>query len=323
MSLSRRTFLTHTALATLAVAAGPAALTPARHLHATTPPVPLPPMPLSVFSKHLQWLDYDAMAEVAAEVGFDGVDLAVRPGGHVLPERVATDLPRAVRAVQKQGLQVVQITTAIARADDPLSRQVLATAAQLGIRYYRTDWLKYDQSTSISAQQARFERQLRTLTLLNREVGIRGSYQNHAGADYFGAPVWDLAQVLKNIRSEYLGCQYDIRHATLESAQSWPIGLGIIQPFVNTLVLKDAKWAEVKGRWQIVDTPIGEGRVDFPAFFRQLKASGLRVPVSIHFEYEMPEHNASLSATAKRQQTIQVMKKDLATLRSYLKQAGL
>ena len=62
-----------------------------------------PKCKVSVFSKHLQWLDYEAMAELAAEIGFDGVDLTVRPKGHVLPERVDRDLPRAVDAVRKAG----------------------------------------------------------------------------------------------------------------------------------------------------------------------------------------------------------------------------
>jgi L-ribulose-5-phosphate 3-epimerase len=42
---------------------------------------------ISIFSKHLQWLDYKGMAKVLSEIGFDGTDLTLRPGGHVLPER--------------------------------------------------------------------------------------------------------------------------------------------------------------------------------------------------------------------------------------------
>ena len=74
-----------------------------------------------IFSKHLQWLDYGPMAELAAEIGFDGVDLTVRPKGHVLPERVAQDLPRAVAAVRKAGLEVTMMTTGIADPADPLT----------------------------------------------------------------------------------------------------------------------------------------------------------------------------------------------------------
>src|SRR5688500_11411352 len=57
-----------------------------------------------IFSKHLQFLDYSSMAEAAAELGFDGVDLTLRPKGHVTPERVMEDLPKAAEALTKAGL---------------------------------------------------------------------------------------------------------------------------------------------------------------------------------------------------------------------------
>jgi len=72
-----------------------------------------------IFSKHLQFLpDYKAMAALAAEVGFDGIDLTVRPGGHVLPENVEIDLPRAITAAGNAGLKVPMIVTKITGADE-------------------------------------------------------------------------------------------------------------------------------------------------------------------------------------------------------------
>ena len=59
---------------------------------------------IHLFSKHLQFLNYKDMSEAAKEMGFDGVDLTVRPKGHVLPERVTEDLPRATEAMKHFGL---------------------------------------------------------------------------------------------------------------------------------------------------------------------------------------------------------------------------
>jgi len=39
---------------------------------------------IHLFSKHLQWLDYEGMSKVAKQIGFDGLDLTVRRKGHVL-----------------------------------------------------------------------------------------------------------------------------------------------------------------------------------------------------------------------------------------------
>src|SRR4030095_3915600 len=66
---------------------------------------------IHIFSKHLQFLNYEDMADAAAEMGFDGVDLTVRPNGHVLPERVESDLPKAAEAMHKYGLAPLLMTS--------------------------------------------------------------------------------------------------------------------------------------------------------------------------------------------------------------------
>src|SRR5881296_1486962 len=40
---------------------------------------------VAIFSKHLQFLQGDALAAGAADIGFDGIDITVRKGGHVEP----------------------------------------------------------------------------------------------------------------------------------------------------------------------------------------------------------------------------------------------
>ena len=51
---------------------------------------------IHLFSKHLQFLNYNNMSDAAANLGFNGLDLTVRRKGHVLPENVEQDLPIAV-----------------------------------------------------------------------------------------------------------------------------------------------------------------------------------------------------------------------------------
>jgi hypothetical protein len=63
---------------------------------------------ICIFSKHLQWTSVSDAAAIARDIGFDGVDLTVRAGGHVLPDRVEIDLPAAVEMVRRAGLQVVE-----------------------------------------------------------------------------------------------------------------------------------------------------------------------------------------------------------------------
>src|ERR1700682_1377332 len=51
---------------------------------------------LCLFSKPLPDMDWRRLAQAAKSVGFGGIDLTIRRGGHVRPERAAEDLPKAV-----------------------------------------------------------------------------------------------------------------------------------------------------------------------------------------------------------------------------------
>src|SRR4030095_1546399 len=133
---------------------------------------------IHIFSKHLQFLNYEDMAAASAEMGFDGVDLTVRPDGHVLPERVESDLPRATETMRKVGLAPLMMVTAVQDADNSTDKKVLETAVKLGIQYYRMNWYSYPKGTSIPESLRNFQQQIRALSLLNKELGLTGCYQN-------------------------------------------------------------------------------------------------------------------------------------------------
>src|SRR4051794_26491308 len=97
---------------------------------------------LCFFSKHVQDLNYDQLGKALHDAGFGGVDLTVRPGGHVLPERVSDDLPRAYEAIRSHGIQVPMISTGLVSASDPAARPTLKTAARLGIPFFKLGYYK-------------------------------------------------------------------------------------------------------------------------------------------------------------------------------------
>ncbi|MGB5437366.1 MAG: TIM barrel protein [Maribacter sp.] len=268
-----------------------------------------------LFSKHLQFLDYNGMSEATAEMGFDGLDLTVRPEGHVLPERVTEDLPKAVEAMRKFGLRPQMMTTNVTDADDQTSRTVLEMASQQGLKYYRTGWLTYPEDRSIDESQSKYAQQFKDLEILNKTQGLIGCYQNHAG-NHVGAPIWDLLPILRATKNEHMGAQYDIRHAVVEGGSSWELGLRQIQPYIKSIVIKDFKWGVVNGKWEPINTPLGEGMVDFNRYFSLLKKYKINVPVSLHLEYDLggAEQGAS-KITMDKNAIFGQMKKDLRFLR--------
>ena len=291
-------------------------------------PVPLPkppakPFAVHIFSKTLHFLSPDELATVAAETGFDGVDLTVRPAGHVEPGRVREDLPKAVAAMQKAGLGPPMMTTAIASADEEATRAILETAKKLSITHYRMGWLTYPPKQTIPETLAQYKTQLTALARLNAENQVVGTYQNHAGAN-LGSPVWDLAQLLQQINSPWLGSQYDIRHAVVEGGGSWPLGLQLIQPHIRVLAIKDVIWKVVNGRWRPVSVPLGQGMVDFPAYFAALKKYGVQAPISLHLEYPLGgAEEGKRQITVPRETVYAAMRTDLQKLKKMMREAGL
>ena len=301
---SRRDFIARAALGLCAAAVGRVGTPFSLGGRSADAPV------IAVFSKHLQWLPFADVGPVIAESGFRAVDLTVRPDGHVLPERVEDDLPRAVETLRRSGLTVPLITTAITDANDPSTRRVLTAAKKAGVTHYRMGYWTYPPNVEPLRALREMKPRVAALAALNREIGIRGGYQNHIGTRV-GGSVWDLGVLLEGVTPDGLGVQYDIRHAVAEGGGSWPVTLRMIAPHIDTIAVKDLIWAQrPDGRWEARSVPLGDGMVEFPVYLRQLLSYGPLPPATMHFEYA-PLEMAGGGGAERRKQTIDGMRRDL------------
>ncbi|KAA5549619.1 sugar phosphate isomerase/epimerase family protein [Adhaeribacter rhizoryzae] len=314
---SRRHFLT-------TLAAAGAALPFAGLAASTTPKiVAANNIQICVFSKHLHWLPYAEMAKAVKKMGFDGVDLSVRPDGHVVPERVTEDLPRAVDIIRKAGLEVPMITTAITDPADKYTEPIVKAASKAGIKYYRTGWLKYDNNLGVIKSLEKYKQQIAGLAALNQKYNIHGAYQNHTGTGV-GGPVWDIWHLIKDLDPKYFGCQYDLKHATVEGANSWIHGYDLVKNHVKTVDIKDVAWQKKGDKWQAVIVPLGEGMADYKTFLGLLQRDNYAGPMSIHYEYPLGGAESGKKQISVAPEVVfTAMKRDLETLRGMLKQANL
>lgn len=299
--LDRRTFLATTAATTASVLSGnltaddQAATKKTQH-------------ELCVFTKPFNSLSFSELADRIAEMGFDGIEAPIRKGGHIETEAIADELPKLVEALAERNLNITLVTSDINDPDDRITSKFLRTLGTLGLKRYRMKYLKYDLDLPIGNQLTEWNARLKQLAAMNHEYGVQGLYQNHAGTAYFGASVWDLAQGLDGINPDDLGVAYDIRHAKVEGANSWPIAFNMIKPLIGMIYVKDFDWDGTK----VKNVPLGKGHV--PAkFFSMLADTGFAGPISLHEEYLshkdpklVPQHLAAI-------------KRDLAVLREMLK----
>ncbi len=274
-----------------------------------------------IFSKHLQFLDCKTLGQKVAEMGFDGIDLTVRPGGHVEPATVKIDLPKAVAEIENGGSKVLMMSTTIENVNNPIDVNVLEAASACGIKYYRPQWFRFIKEKTLPASLKLYALQLKALSKLNKKLGLVGCYQNHAG-DYVGGSLWEVYDILKLVDKQHFGAQYDIRHASVEGANSRVVGLELIHPQINTIVVKDYKWELISGKWQLVNVPIGEGMIDFKKFIRMLKDYNIIVPVSLHCEYNLGgAEKGNRKILVDPQVIYNAMKKDLEMIQQFWRES--
>ena len=268
---------------------------------------------ISGFTKELQSLSFEETARAARQMGWDGIECPVRPEGQILPERVEEDLPRLVEALKKEELELPIIATSIHNPTEKYTETLLRTARRLGVRYYRMGWWNYDFNKSLQSQLDNIKVQLKDLAGLNAALDITGVYQNHSGGDSVGAPVWDIYELLSEVNSPYIGCHFDIGHATVEGGYAWRINYERVKRFIRAIIVKDFKWSYADNQYgDVAWCPIGNGMIN-PDFFSLIKDSTFNGPVTMHFEYPVGG-----TGEERIRNLMTAMKKDGMTLRNWL-----
>ena len=268
--------------------------------------------PLCFFSKHLPELDWTELGREVKAAGFDGVDLTVRAKGHVLPERAADDLPRAIDAIKAQGVTVPMVTTELTSASDPTAKPLLQAAAKSGVRYFKTGYWRYTASSDVREQLAAVGTALDGLAALARDCGIELGFHNHTA--YVGAALWDIAPAMDRLDPKWAGYYFDPRHAVAEGGGgAWKAATHLVAPRMKMMALKDFFWEKTAKGWMIRDCPMGKGAVDWAWVSKTIREAKFQGPISLHFEYEIP------GATPREQtkNTLAAVVEDLAFARKF------
>lgn len=243
---------------------------------------------LCLFSKHAAQLNYKDLAKYSKETGFEGVDLTVRPGGHVLPAKVAEDLPLCVETLRNAGLEVPMITTGLTSARAPEATATLRAAGALNIPFWKVGYFKYDTADN-ERKLAEVQVALTEFSALSRLYNIVAGFHNHSG-NYVGAPVWDTAEMFKSLDAKTIGYYFDPAHATAEGgAWTWNASLALAVKRLRMVAVKDFYWEKSKGKWAMKWCPLGEGMVDWPKVLQVMAKSGFSGPLTLHVEYTTPD----------------------------------
>ena len=270
--------------------------------------------PIVVFSKVYQTLklNFDEAAALTAEAAIDGIDCPVRPGGEVLPEHVARQLPEYAAALRKRGLQLPLLTTAITGVSSPCAEDILRTAKKLGVQFYRLGFVIRETNASAGKQVREIKAQLKDLAALNKQIGIGAIFQNHspAGQTYVGGDLAELYDIVKDFDPAQIGVAFDIGHALVVHGDDWRRHFEKLKPHLKIAYVKDVKR---EGRW----VPFGEGDIGSTGYFKLLKELKYQAPVSLHIEFDWTDGGKSKTRPA----LVKALKDSSRVLRRWLASA--
>ena len=245
-------------------ALGLAVLGAARSMPAAPAAVP----PLCLFSKALAKVGYTDLGEIVKQLGFDGVDLTVRPGGHVEPRLSNVDLVRAFESIAGAGLECPIITTGLTSPMDPGALAVLAISGRTSIPLFRVG--EWRASTPL------YRREIGGLLSIGSRYDIAMALHNYTGENA-GETDWNVAETLAGFDAKWAGAYFDPIH----HGEKWPGALKPLLPRLRSVAVKDFKLGETGA----VPCPLGEGAMDLGRLFAVLAEAGFAGPLSLRVEY--------------------------------------
>ncbi len=255
---------------------------------------PTPPQVIA-YSQNLIQIGYSELGDIVKQIGFDGVDLTVFPGGHVEPRLANVDQVRAFEVMEGSGLSVPVITTAITTPMDRASLPVIAFAGMSHVPLFRPGTWSYNHAPNVLQRLSEVQRDLGGLVSVGRQYGTAAAFHNPAG-DNVGAAVWDIQRVIEPFDPNSVGYYFDICNATAGGgAGGWETALRLALPRLKAVTLQDFVWEKQNDHWQMTKCPLGQGMVDLPKFFQLLAQANYTGPVTLEIGYATKDMPSALS----------------------------
>lgn len=249
-------------------------------------------MKFVLFTDNLADLTIPEACAAARRAGFDGLDLTVRPGGHVLPENAGMGLPEARKAADAAGIALPMISTAITDDDSPHAEAIFAAAAHDGIRRLKLGYWDYQPFGTMAAQLDTARARLERLVKLGRRYAVMPCVHCHSGR-FLASGGAQLYLLLRDFAPGEVGAYVDPMHMTIEGGLAgWEMGLDLLAPWLALVGIKNFRWlpADRDGRgqqrWRWEYCPLPDGQAPLPEFVGYLKRLNYDGVVSLHSEYK-------------------------------------
>ncbi len=250
-------------------------------------------MEILINTKFFSKLSIQDLGEKALELGYEGIDLCVRPGHPIHSENVIQTLPNAVKTWQSQGLSCPLVTAPVSMIDpDALDTEgYFIACAESGVPRLKIGFWKYQEGEDYWQVVERARRDLDGMVKLSEKHGVQTCYQIHSGP-CLGSNCAGLMHLIKDFDPKFVGAYPDFGHLALDG-EDWAMGLAMIRDYISVIGIKDSLYTpQPEGqspRFKPCFTKVGDGCVDWQQCLGLLKQMEFGGPLTVHTEYEFDE----------------------------------
>ena len=282
-------------------------LTRRTFIHATTAALAVPPIAVladgeqklkerpdvCVYTEHFQSLPIPKVCEIFSDMGVEGLDLTVRPGGHIKPEAAKDELPKAAQAAKDRGLKVMMLTTAI-NSVDRNAEEILAACQETGINRIKLGYFPIGQFGQLSKRLKEVRIELNKVVELAAKYNVRPCVHVHSGST-IPSNGFVLHNLIHDIPPERIGAYMDSYHMTITGgAGGWKQVIDLLTPWISLVALKNFQWypgkrTEINQQtWRTNFCRLEDGIAPIPSFVKTIHNVGYRGFYTLHTEYRKP-----------------------------------
>jgi sugar phosphate isomerase/epimerase len=245
-----------------------------------------------LFTKLFLGQSLEKIGSTTSEMGFDGIDLLIRPGFQVEPDQPAGILD-AVRALKNAGLAVPMATTDITDPSQFPTERVFQTCAEADVRLIRLGYWKYNAQQGYQSCFENARRDLDALEILARKAGVKLAIQLHGTTIHSSGVL--TAALLEGHDPTTIGAYPDPgNQAVQEGREDWRLTLDVLRPWLCCLGVKNGGWflaqhaPSGQRHWQSSWLGIADGMVPWDEILPYLQESGYNGLLSLHSHYDVP-----------------------------------
>lgn len=239
--------------------------------------------PLAVFVKPWKDLTLSELGAHLQQLGFQWIELPVRPGFPCEPETIERDLPRAVSVLADYGVRILDVTAALPLDDERLYTACAEAGVGINRVMFRLNGMNYWDAERAAREQ--LDAALPFCEQYNVQIGIQNHYGTFVGVHELG-----LHRLVQDYDPRYVGAVWDAAHNALEGMDVDP-ALDVVASHLCMVNLKNAYWRRVSGpeaelaEWKVYWTSGRQGRASWPRVVAKLKEMNYTGPICLTAEY--------------------------------------